>query len=120
MDKINSNAYDINEISTPLKSIKSDTSKINSSNDKESKCYDSSNKNYEEEKNKADSLGHQSEPNYRNILQNKNFIPINTLSDKVTEENINAYLSNSNTIIIKTLHFQMIRNMMKIILIIII
>ena len=96
MDKINSNSYDINGISTPLKSIKSDTSKINSSNDKENQYYDSNKKNYEEEKNKSDLIGHQSEPNYRNILQNKNFIPINTLSDKVTEDNINVYLSTSN------------------------
>ena len=96
MDKINSNAYDINGISTPLKSINSDTSKINSSNDKENNYYDSNKKNSEEEKNKTELLIHPSEPNYRNLLQNKNFIPINTLSDKVTEENINIYLSNSN------------------------
>jgi hypothetical protein len=96
MDKINSNSYDINGISTPLKSIKSDTSKINTSNDKENNYYDSNKKNYEEEKNKSDLLGHQTEPNCRNILLNKNFVPINTLSDKVTEENINVYLSNSN------------------------
>lgn len=96
MDKINSNAYDINGISTPLKSTKNDTSKINSSNDKENKYYDSNKKNYEEEKNKTDLPLRQSEPNYRNILQNKNFIPINTLSDKATEENINAYFSTSN------------------------
>lgn len=96
MDKINSNAYDINGISTPLKSIKSDTSKINSSNDKENKFNDINKKNFEEEKNKADLPVRQSELNYRNILQNKTFIPINTLSDKVTEENINACISNSN------------------------
>ena len=98
MDKIILQTYDLSDLSSPIKTPKNKEFYINTSiNNKETKFIDYSNKkNFEEEKNTSDSLISFNENNIINNRQNENYLPIDTLSDKLTEENIN---SDSNLIL---------------------
>ena len=97
MDKIILQTYDLNGLSSPIKSNKNETFYINTPiNNQETKYLDSNKKNFEEEKNKSDLPISFIEPKFINNNQNENYLPINTLPDKLTEGNKNSNNNSNN------------------------
>ena len=100
MDNKNSKFNNLKGIYSPTKTFKDELSNGNDLlNIKENNNLDLNKKNSEEEKNKIKLVIPFSEPKIINNIQSQNLIHINTLSDKITEENLNTNNTYNNIIL---------------------